>query len=259
MGFSHIRLSYILILHQTTTNSRVSFAFLRCLISLFYIKPQQQKAVSEDSFVVLYPYSTSNHNYDNDGVPRINVVLYPYSTSNHNRRRTTSLPSQVVLYPYSTSNHNQTVMFQPTKALSYILILHQTTTNSWSIFCFSRCLISLFYIKPQLFAVHTPLARVVLYPYSTSNHNRACNNSCIDELSYILILHQTTTIVSTTIGLSSCLISLFYIKPQRNVIGYVKDLVVLYPYSTSNHNSFVLNMEIQHVVLYPYSTSNHNV
>ena len=33
-------LLYILILHQTTTKSFVTFSFLRCFISWFYIKPQ---------------------------------------------------------------------------------------------------------------------------------------------------------------------------------------------------------------------------
>ncbi len=35
-------------------------------------------------FVVLYFYSTSNHNLKKKKVPRKKVVLYFYSTSNHN-------------------------------------------------------------------------------------------------------------------------------------------------------------------------------
>ena len=35
-------------------------------------------------------------------------------------------------------------------------------------------------------------------------------------------------------------------------------LVVLYPYSTSNHNRKALRKEVPAVVLYPSSTSNHN-
>ena len=77
-----------------------------CLISLFYIKPQPYRAGGNILFVVLYPYSTSNHNLTNE-------VIYSHS---------------VVLYPYSTSNHNYDIETFSNVLLSYILILHQTTT-----------------------------------------------------------------------------------------------------------------------------------
>ena len=144
------------------------------------------------------------------------VVLYRYSTSNHNVVFETGYINAVVLYRYSTSNHNRLPFREITYRLSYIVILHQTTTTriklSWQ-FC---CLISLFYIKPQLLACGDSDIYVVLYRYSTSNHN-----------------------------LLTALIMLFS--------------VVLYRYSTSNHNVLYQAYSLTIVVLYRYSTSNHNI
>ena len=56
------------------------------------------------------------------------------------------------------------------------------------------CLISLFYIKPQPWLQLPNIASVVLYRYSTSNHNLTWLPPSLIWLSYIVILHQTTTI-----------------------------------------------------------------
>ena len=142
-------------------------------------------------------------------------VLYLYSTSNHNFSVVALAWNEVVLYLYSTSNHNLTLILVSSQQLSYISILHQTTTRSSLFACMYCCLISLFYIKPQLCAaicrfhpvvlylystsnhntiriVHAPHT-VVLYLYSTSNHNFIGRFEPSSKLSYISILHQTTT------------------------------------------------------------------
>ena len=78
-------------------------------------------------------------------------------------------------------------------ALSYIVFLHQTTT--WLTYCrwYRDCLISSFYIKPQLSSDVTHKCRIVLYRLSTSNHNLQLSSRRIFPLSYIVFLHQTTT------------------------------------------------------------------
>ena len=100
------------------------------------------------------------------------------------------------------------------------------------------CIISFLYIKPQLEKSSLPSVRVVLYRFSTSNHNRVSSNPFMSTLYYIVSLHQTTTaqglspqwprlyyIVSlhqtTTLALVinqgfRCIISFLYIKPQRS-------------------------------------------
>ena len=57
--------------------------------------------------------------------------------------------------------------------LSYILFLHQTTTYANDKVVMVGCLISCFYIKPQLPMIFSSIVVVVLYLVSTSNHNYA--------------------------------------------------------------------------------------
>ena len=144
-------LYYIFILHQTTT-------------------PEARQVM--EARVVLYLHSTSNHNLSNSNLAGRTVVLYLHSTSNHNLSISPNTPAIVVLYLHSTSNHNPKVlhMKRPTlyyifilhqtttlqqqlvnlRALYYIFILHQTTTSRKGSSSIDSCIISSFYIKPQL-------------------------------------------------------------------------------------------------------------
>ena len=255
----------------------------------------------------------------------IDVVLYRYSTSNHNMLYCGQLRpvlSYIVILHQTTT---QPLGLCTGTRLSYIVILHQTTTWRTCVskllsclislfyikpqhvagmpFVLARCLISLFYIKPQRgqffrldgksclislfyikpqpFFVLAAWVYVVLYRYSTSNHNRVSSAPASESLSYIVILHQTTTMTHRHVVLRRCLISLFYIKPQPALtdmfrlrgclisLFYIKPQlvnstsesrnVVLYRYSTSNHNWVTLRAKVKFVVLYRYSTSNHNI
>ena len=118
-----------------------------------------------------------------------------------------------------------------------IFILHQTTTVQGccvggydcilSLFyikpqltdlypdAFVDCILSLFYIKPQQMTNLSFWCRIVFYLYSTSNHN------CFHILSILL-------------------------------------QIVFYLYSTSNHNLIELKELYEFIVFYLYSTSNHN-
>ena len=142
-----------------------------CHISLFYIKPQLDCPTQLLSLVVIYRYSTSNHNFLSILNLLSSVVIYRYSTSNHNSSGVPMEQYRVVIYRYSTSNHNDRIENSAGDMLSYIVILHQTTTTTMIIFRVESCHISLFYIKPQPFWGCFALWLVVIYRYSTSNHN----------------------------------------------------------------------------------------
>ena len=108
----------------------------------------------------------------------------------------------------------------------------------------------------------------------------AVPHSLVLKLYLIEILHQTTTVSRTWTNSSSCILSKFYIKPQRGVFSdrrpdgcilskfYIKpqrkawtskrSKVVSYRNSTSNHNCFVTLVSPSSVVSYRNSTSNHN-
>ena len=81
------------------------------------------------------------------------------------------------------------------------------------------CIISFLYIKPQLWRYQSVLHKVVLYRFSTSNHNARHWRKSRRRLYYIVSLHQTTTGCLLGLLLSCCIISFLYIKPQqiRNV------------------------------------------
>ena len=96
----------------------------------------------------------------------------------------------------------------------------------------------------------------------------------------IEILHQTTTADVLKVQESSCILSKFYIKPQRRgwptlwigrcilskfyikpqplILGLGIRPVVSYRNSTSNHNILILRSASIIVVSYRNSTSNHN-
>ncbi len=111
------------------------------------------------------------------------------------------------------------------------------------------CILSKFYIKPQRLIHHTHLRPVVSYRNSTSNHNAATNKIIIRRLYLIEILHQTTTIVCTTRFDQRCILSKFYIKPQRLSYLLCFSVVVSYRNSTSNHNSFGIFIVIRRLYL----------
>ena len=143
-----------------------------------------------------------------------------------------------------------------------------------------RCILSKFYIKPQLVRNYYGYSQVVSYRNSTSNHNQArevieslrlylieilhqttTRSSLISSLLmlYLIeILHQTTTPVMAILYLRCCILSKFYIKPQRLARVLFTLIVVSYRNSTSNHNIRGGMSRAAGVVSYRNSTSNHN-
>ena len=55
------------------------------------------------------------------------------------------------------------------------------------------CIISFLYIKPQQYVYIRASVGVVLYRFSTSNHNMLAPRPVVSVLYYIVSLHQTTT------------------------------------------------------------------
>ena len=79
-----VRLYLIEILHQTTTYFESQFYPSCCILSKFYIKPQQTASLPGQDPVVSYRNSTSNHNFLVSHPMAVVVVSYRNSTSNHN-------------------------------------------------------------------------------------------------------------------------------------------------------------------------------
>ena len=145
---------------------------MRCILSKFYIKPQQCAAGIHFFIVVSYRNSTSNHN-----------PSAPYIVG-------TSLYLIEILHQTTTSACSEFVI----GVLYLIEILHQTTTVGRDGIAVLGCILSKFYIKPQPAVANIASANVVSYRNSTSNHNHDRNVYVDVQLYLIEILHQTTTL-----------------------------------------------------------------
>ena len=101
-------LSYIVFRHQATTFPRPILLRQYCLISSFYIKPQQPAKWHKNICIVLYRLSTSNHNSNTLLIVSwlLSYIVFLHQTTTHRQRNPTS------------------------HALSYIVFLHQTTTRT---------------------------------------------------------------------------------------------------------------------------------
>ena len=150
VGVAQVGLYLIEILHQTTTMQKQSELSYGCILSKFYIKPQRSCCRLEFCDVVSYRNSTSNHNNDSVSMSGVSVVSYRNSTSNHNAGASYVGRKAVVSYRNSTSNHNMELEDAKRPGLYLIEILHQTTTRTAPNEVRVRCILSKFYIKPQL-------------------------------------------------------------------------------------------------------------
>ena len=213
------QLYLIEILHQTTTLRLFCMLVVCCILSKFYIKPQLRGMCSSMPTVVSYRNSTSNHNYSSHVTAMRSVVSYRNSTSNHNfmvdytdpdalylieiLHQTTTLPAPPMpeepLYLIEILHQTTTrcCAGASSSTLYLIEILHQTTTESpvfiffkgcilskfyikpqlskLSVNCLHCCILSKFYIKPQLGEQLRDFGSVVSYRNSTSNHNYFLN------------------------------------------------------------------------------------
>ena len=116
-----------------------------------------------------------------------------------------------ILHQTTTSAPSLTIL-----TLLYLIeILHQTTTRTVASPPRTRCILSKFYIKPQL------------YGYSIADIR-----SCILSKFYIKPQLQA----ELPEGWARCILSKFYIKPQLLIAQSSLPNVVSYRNSTSNHN-----------------------
>ena len=110
-------------------------------------------------------------------------------------------PGSVVSYRNSTSNHNAGSGGMG----SHLVVSYRNSTSNHNYLW--RCLLRL---------------RVVSYRNSTSNHNSQARLALAVALYLIEILHQTTTDDAVEFPILGCILSKFYIKPQRNQPTHIR-------------------------------------
>ena len=170
------------------------FAALGCILSKFYIKPQHPCCRFRFFRVVSYRNSTSNHNFASNA--SLLDVLYLIE----------------ILHQTTTIGND----CWRGRALYLIEILHQTTTAVHAIVIGWSCILSKFYIKPQL----------------GWRFDWSC---CCCILSKFYIKPQLAR--QWLMVPCGCILSKFYIKPQLRRQRSPLSSVVSYRNSTSNHNS----------------------
>ena len=186
-----------------------------------------------------------------------------------------------MLYLSSTSNHNLYVVNPQTHGLCYIFLLHQTTTSSYKLRLILCCVISFFYIKPQLQQHTSEIFRVVLYLSSTSNHNRyieqiaahfvvlylsstsnhnpEARKASLIRLCYIFLLHQTTT--SRLMRDYNALLCYIFLLHQTTT-GFLTQILLascVISFFYIKPQQWPQTLAQLFVVLYLSSTSNHNI
>ena len=177
-----------------------------CILSKFYIKPQRLSHICPTgnscilSKFYIKPQQRIRHKIGHSCCILSKFYIKPQ------RYITSVLLVWVVSYRNSTSNHNPTVGVMSLRSLYLIEILHQTTTAAW-------------------------------------------DEAKREQLYLIEILHQTTTFDFRPRFSPGCILSKFYIKPQQCPSPVEISTVVSYRNSTSNHNSFVTITAIRRLYL----------
>ena len=189
---------------------------LRCILSKFYIKPQHRHDHSQFRSCCILSKFYIKPQQGSFLLRQTRVVSYRNSTSNHNWKSFIVCSLVVVSYRNSTSNHNNPRYLPNRKKLYLIEILHQTTTDK-----------------------HVGCDHARLYLIEILHQTTTTSIAWLKlELLYLIeILHQTTTRRIKIRGPLRCILSKFYIKPQRSRRAPTRRSVVSYRNSTSNHNA----------------------
>ena len=237
IGREFILLYLIEILHQTTTLRLTICLVVGCILSKFYIKPQQDaKRQTAGNGCILSKFYIKPQLLE-DYPEEVYVVSYRNSTSNHNG--VLELRSAVLLYLIEILHQTTTegLVWLLRYVLYLIEILHQTTTEMVAYISF--ILLYLIEILHQTTTIFYKLAqRLLLYLIEILHQTTTflLEVRRVVPLYLIEILHQTTTNLGLAVAYERCILSKFYIKPQLRLERELARCVVSYRNSTSNHN-----------------------
>ena len=215
-AFQYCRLYLIEILHQTTTHCKCIQFTLCCILSKFYIKPQHEPLASHIprccilSKFYIKPQPSEHQPESFNGC----ILSKFYIKPQHKTKKAVTvdgcilskfyikpqhspiLPARlsVVSYRNSTSNHNRPNIRRKVSTV----VSYRNSTSNHNPFGITRNVISLYLIE-------------ILHQTTTIGTTLEIWR----PLYLIEILHQTTTSRSAVSSLIRCILSKFYIKPQR--------------------------------------------
>ena len=126
------------------------FPCRRCILSKFYIKPQLRRLQPVCLIVVSYRNSTSNHNEKPImfTIKRLYLIEILHQTTTHSVASFFAAALYLIEILHQTTTRS---MRASSGVWLYLIeILHQTTTPSVFVIPIVSCILSKFYIKPQL-------------------------------------------------------------------------------------------------------------
>ena len=191
------------ILHQTTTWShKVNEAVTLYLIEILHQTTTGLGCVRGLRCCILSkfyikPQPESKRNGKRSGCILSKFYIKPQPRAHHLMKR------MVVSYRNSTSNHNRQLS---ESNYDEVVSYRNSTSNHNFLDASNRS------------------AMVVSYRNSTSNHNLRVVSQHTSGLYLIEILHQTTTFPCASCAGRSCILSKFYIKPQRAMSICVEEI-----------------------------------
>ena len=166
----------------------------RCILSKFYIKPQRSKCYHVRWFCCILSKFYIKPQLPAPATLAATVVSYRNSTSNHNVAGSKLISRSVVSYRNSTSNHNIHYGF----LVPPVVVSYRNSTSNHN-------------IADKVL----PVGQLYLIEILHQTTTYALDNQIKAMLYLIEILHQTTTIEDVAPIIYSCILSKFYIKPQR--------------------------------------------
>ena len=188
------KLYLIEILHQTTTLVRPAlFQPVLYLIEILHQTTTRHERIGISTRCILSKfYIKPQHPFSSTAFCA--VVSYRNSTSNHNNIAANDQTRVVVSYRNSTSNHNAGNGYP----VAGLVVSYRNSTSNHNIIILRSVSIMLYLIE-------------ILHQTTT---NLSILIGC-SRLYLIEILHQTTTQSTVSRNAAGCILSKFYIKPQR--------------------------------------------
>ena len=138
------------ILHQTTTGGDQDFASGCCILSKFYIKPQQSPLAycpPRGLYLIEILHQTTTLQKLLRKQAGLYLIEILHQTTTFLRRPVKSSSLYLIEILHQTTTPGSQCHYK--SGLYLIEILHQTTTMSFTTLFVLRCILSKFYIKPQ--------------------------------------------------------------------------------------------------------------
>ena len=163
------------------------------LISFLYQTTTREHMEQYNSplYLISFLYQTTTGTMSEKTEWKLYLISFLYQTTTILKIPVNQCPLYLISFLYQTTTGILCIGVR--HQLYLISFLYQTTTMIGRIRLIISCILSLSYIKPQLFIGRCGNIPVVSYLFPISNHNSLSPHPCAGALYLISFLYQTTT------------------------------------------------------------------